>query len=89
MLPSLLVTDTDPKSREMWYRLLDAKPLGQQLSDVLDLYEMAIEFHKAGLRQQHPNADEREIFLRSAAARLGSELCREVYGWAPDHTGSK
>ncbi|MBI4907023.1 MAG: hypothetical protein HY820_25580 [Acidobacteria bacterium] len=84
MLRSWQVTDTDPKSREVWYRLLDAKPLGQQLSDVLDLYEMAIEFHKAGLRQQYPEADEREIFLRSAAARLGTELCRKVYGWAPE-----
>ncbi len=78
------MTDTDPKAREQWYRLLDAKPLGQQLADVLALCEMGIELHKAGLRRQFPEASEREIFLRSAAAWLGPELCRKVYGWAPD-----
>ena len=32
------------------------------------------------LRQQWPNAGEREIFLRSARRRLGKELFHKVYG---------
>ena len=32
------------------------------------------------LRQQYPDASEREIFLRAAQRRLGEELFRKVYG---------
>jgi hypothetical protein len=37
----------------------------------------------AGLRQRHPGADDRELFLRLAAMRLGRETMVEVYGWDP------
>jgi len=35
---------------------------------------------EAGLRERHPEATEREIFLLSARQKLGAELCRTVYG---------
>jgi len=38
----------------------------------------------AGVRLRHPNVDERELFLRAAALRLGRALMIEVYGWDPD-----
>lgn len=76
--------DTDPQMEAKWLEMLEAKPLGQQLSDVLDLCEMVIAFHEAGLRMDFPHACPREIFLRRAANMLGVTLCRKVYGWAPD-----
>jgi hypothetical protein len=76
--------DTDAQMEAKWLSMLEAKPLGQQLSDVLDLCEMVLQFHEAGLRMDFPDASPREIFLRRAANMLGFELCRKVYGWAPD-----
>jgi len=44
-------------------------------------------FAKAGMRERHPNADERELFLRTARQSLGPELFRKVYGEVlPDDT---
>jgi hypothetical protein len=39
---------------------------------------------KQGLRQRHPNASERELFLKLAQTMLGSELVRKVYGESSD-----
>jgi len=35
-------------------------------------------------RRLRPQADDREIFLRVAARRLGWDLVHRVYGWRPD-----
>jgi hypothetical protein len=32
----------------------------------------------------YPDADEREVFLRVAARRLGRKLTIAAYGWDPD-----
>lgn len=76
--------DTDPQMEAKWLAMLEAKSPGQQLSDIFDLCEMVMAFHEAGLRMDFPDASPREIFLRRAANMLGFELCRKVYGWAPD-----
>ena len=49
--------------------------------------EVMRQFHLAGLRQQYPGADEREILLRAARANLGEELFRKVYGDALPNDG--
>ena len=33
----------------------------------------------AGIRERHPDASEREVFLRLAVFKLGPELVRKVY----------
>jgi hypothetical protein len=35
---------------------------------------------EAGLRQQYPQAGDREIFLRAAQRQLGADLYAKVYG---------
>jgi hypothetical protein len=40
-------------------------------------------FAEAGMRARHPQADDREIFLRMARLYLGDELARKVYGELP------
>ena len=42
----------------------------------------------AGVRLRHPDANEREVWLRVAALRLGRELMVAVYGWDPDAHGA-
>lgn len=49
----------------------------------LDVQRMA----EAGVRQRHPGADDREVFLRVAALRNGRELSVAAYGWDPDIEG--
>jgi hypothetical protein len=41
---------------------------------------------RRGLRQAHPHADEREIELRAAALRLGSETVRRWTGFDADRS---
>ena len=35
-------------------------------------------------RELHPDADDREIFLRVVARRLDRDTMKRVYGWSPD-----
>ena len=37
--------------------------------------------HVEGLRELHPDADDRELELRAAAARLGADVVRECTGF--------
>jgi hypothetical protein len=43
-----------------------------------------IALQTAEVRRLHPEASDREVFLRVTARRLGSELMRKVYGWQQD-----
>ena len=37
----------------------------------------------AGIRQRHPGASEREVFLRRVALTLDADTMVKVYGWDP------
>jgi hypothetical protein len=41
----------------------------------------------AGIRERHPGASEREVFLRLAVFKLGPELVRKVYADAESLLG--
>ena len=45
--------------------------------------QMVATLAMTGIRMRHPDASPRELFLRSAAQRLGPALMIEVYGWDP------
>jgi hypothetical protein len=79
------------QSRDTTYhverRLVDAwrrMSSQEKARQFLDCCQMVDQLSLAGLRMRHPGVDERELFLRLAALRLGPELMREVYGWTPD-----
>ena len=46
----------------------------------LELSEIVRRFAEAGIRQMHPEASDREIFLRMAEQSLGHDLYHKVYG---------
>jgi hypothetical protein len=77
-------SDTDPKAMEVWLDLLRKMPAGQKIGTVFALSTMAIEFSKAGVRMSWPQADDREVFLRSASRRLSRDQMIRVYGWDPE-----
>lgn len=73
-------SDTSP---EAWKVYLDAQRKltpSERMQQVFEWSEIIRQFHLAGIRQRHPNADEREIFLRATKINLGDDLFRKVYG---------
>ncbi|MBV8841635.1 MAG: hypothetical protein JO307_02390 [Bryobacterales bacterium] len=80
-------TDTDPRVMEVWLDLLRHMDPGEKLAQSLNLTNMAFRLSEAGVRLAHPDADEREIFLRAAARRLPKDLIIRVYGWDPGDNG--
>jgi len=75
----LLSRDTAPEIQrrqfEIWRRMTPAEKLelvGQMRDTVLALA-------RADIRQRHPDATERECFLRLMQRTLGPELARKAY----------
>jgi len=52
----------------------------QKLQQAFEWSETIGQFAEGGLRQRYPNADDREIFLRTARMKLGPDLFRKAYG---------
>jgi hypothetical protein len=65
-----------------WRRL---SPL-ERLRLVSDTTRAVTNLSLAGIRRRHPNASERECFLRLAAIRLGVGTTRRIYPEALDLT---
>lgn len=79
--------DTDPRAMEVWIDTLRRKSFDEKLAMVFEMIEMGMELTRRGARMRHPEADEREVFLRAAAIRLGRDLMIRAYGWDPDEHG--
>jgi hypothetical protein len=76
--------DTDQRAMEVWMDMLRAKTPGERIAMAFELSDLAVKVAESGLRARHPNACEREIFLRSAALRLSRDLMIRAYGWDPE-----
>lgn len=64
---------------EAWRRMTPA----EKADLITALTQAAFEMTWAGVRQRHPDAPERELFLRVAIINLGPELACKAY---PDAT---
>ena len=80
-------SDTSPEAWEFYVNLLRKLTPSQRMQQVFEWSEVIRQFHLAGLRERHPDADEREIFLRAARINLGEELFCKVYGSALSNNG--
>jgi hypothetical protein len=72
--------DTSP---EAWEVLLDVHrrmPPGEKLARVFEHSAFVRSLMMAGIRRRHPDASEREVFLRFARQTLGDDLFMRVYG---------
>jgi predicted RNA-binding Zn ribbon-like protein len=81
-------TDTDPRAMEVWLDLLRQKPPGERLATTLALTDLTLKVTEAGVRASHPQASDREVFLRLAARHLPRELMVRAYGWDPELDGN-
>jgi hypothetical protein len=72
--------DTSPEAWKFYLELHRQLTPGERLQRAIQYSTSIRNLAEAGLREQYPEADEREIFLRSARQRLGRELFCKVYG---------
>jgi len=77
-------TDTDPRAMKVWLDLQRRMPPGEKIAAVLAASHLVLRMYEAGVRLQHPEASDREIFLRMAARHLDRDVMIRAYGWDPD-----
>ena len=72
--------DTTPEAWKVFLDIQRRMTPGEKIRRVLELRDLARHLMNEELRRRHPEAHEREIFLRFARQTLGEELFRKVYG---------
>lgn len=83
-----LAHDTDPVAERRQFEIWSRMSAAEKFEAFAQLMAMADAFAEAGIRRLHPDADDREVFLRRAARTLDRETMRKVYGWDPEaHRG--
>jgi len=78
------MSDTHPDALRVLLDIQRRIPPEEKLQRVAEMYDAMIAMQTAEVRKLYPQADEREVFLRVTARRLGPELMMKVYGWRPD-----
>ena len=81
------VTDTNSQTLELQVQIWRGMSVDEKAAIVNNLNRDLERMAETGVRQRHPNATDREIFLRLAALRLGRELSIAAYGWDPTEHG--
>jgi len=77
-------SDTGPEALKVFVEMHRKMAVSQKVARVLELNRMTLGLAALGVRQRHPQAGEREIFLRTAALHLPRKLMICAYGWHPD-----
>lgn len=77
-------SDTDPKALEVFLELQRKMTPGEKIVAVFQMNEEARRIREKHERRLHPDASDREIFLRVAAHHLDRGTMLRVYGWYPD-----
>ena len=72
--------DTSPEAWKVQLDLIRAMPPEERLQHTFEFSALVRSLVEATLRADHPEANDREIFLRAARRRLGAELFHKVYG---------
>jgi hypothetical protein len=82
-MPSDFTADTHPDALEVFWQLQRQRTPAQKLEEVFELSQWMIAASETGVRLRHPEAADREVFLRAAALRLPRDLMIKAYGWDP------
>jgi hypothetical protein len=77
---SILFSDTSPEAEAKLIELIRAAPSWRKFEMMTQLNTRMKMLLLAGLKQRHPNADDRELRRRMADLLLGQELAQTVYG---------
>jgi hypothetical protein len=71
--------DTSPEAWKVFLELM-RQMSEEKLHRAIDLTAAVRNLGEANIREAHPGASEREIFLRVAQRQLGRELFQKVFG---------
>jgi hypothetical protein len=72
--------DTSPEAWKVWLELIRKMTPAERLQRAFEYSAFVRNLAESTLRREHPDASEREIFLRAARQRLGPDLFSRVYG---------
>jgi len=78
-MPSQVASDTTEEAARMQIELWRAMTPAQKLELASGLTVAVQRLCLAGIRMRHPEASERECFLRLAIIKLGRELAAKAY----------
>jgi hypothetical protein len=67
-----------------YVELLRAMPPQRRLAQAMALIRTVRQLAVAGIKQRHPDADEREVRLRLCARLYGRDVARRLFGPIPD-----
>jgi hypothetical protein len=76
------MADTHPEALRVFLKIQGRMTAEQKLRRVVEMYETMTAAQMAEVRHLHPDADDREVFLRVTARRLISSQAREAVGLA-------
>jgi hypothetical protein len=76
--------DTDPRAQRVYVDTLRRMTPERKLAAALEMSDAIRRLAEDGVRGLYSRADEREVFLRTAARFLDRETMLKVYGWAPE-----
>jgi len=77
-------SDTDPRALAVYLECQRRMSASEKIQAILGWNRMLFEMTRAEVRRLYPDADEREILLRTAARRLDRATMIRVYGWDPE-----
>jgi len=72
--------DVAPEAWRVYVGIIRAMSPSDRMYRAMELSDLVRYASEAGIRRAYPDADEREVFLRSAQRRLGPELFHGAYG---------
>jgi hypothetical protein len=78
------MADTHPDALRVYLGIHRRLSPAQKFRQVLAMFDAITALQASDVRRLYPEADEREVFLRVTARRLGPDLMRKVYGWQSD-----
>lgn len=73
------LSDTSPKTRDIYYRRLAEMTPSERLGVGAALWAAGDSLQRSVIRRNYPHADSDEINFRLAVTRYGEELARKAY----------
>jgi hypothetical protein len=78
------ISDTSTKARKVIFELYRGMSPARKIELIFDAYRTGQMLAMAGIRLQHPNATDKEIWHLWAKRHLGEDLYKKVYGTKKD-----
>lgn len=79
--------DTSIAADQAQFEVWRSMPPARKMEVWAAMQIAAVQVAEAGIRRRHPEADDREVFLRRVALTLDPDTMVKAYGWDPSAHG--